>query len=161
MIVYFLTAYAELVAALTSAGGPQPNEPLRNIQKDCQATEDWLNHIRLNIELYAVEENEAKHLAAVAVMQAAQQWLISDSAARQVVFELFAAAREAYSTSWGVAARHCSLTEQQAMLLYQYGLIDKRCHRQTYAEWVAAGDAFGIGFSIGRKFHMGRYHIDR
>lgn len=155
MFSYFLAAYADLVAALVAAGGPVPNAPLGNLQRDNRATEDWLRHLRLNLQLYSRQDNPQKLAAVKAVLAAADTWE-SHVMTRQVVYELFIATRDTYRDRCGDEALHCILTEKQALILYQHELLDCRTHKKTYAAWLHDGVAFGLPFSIGYRFCIDR-----
>lgn len=152
MVLQFLQAYAELVAAVVAAKGPIPDAPTGVLKTDVSAAAAWLRHIELNIPHYE-EYKPATHAAVVAVMTAWKQW--NDAAAiRQAVCELFLDAVKLYYRTSGDTVKSCTLTEMQALLLYQRGLLDCGAELQTYAEWKAAGKVFGIDFGIGSGFWL-------
>jgi hypothetical protein len=152
MILQFLTAYAELVAALTAAGGPQHHDLTGNPEKDVRSVANWLHHLELNSQHYAEIRPEV-HVAVVALLDAWKTWN-STAVARRALCELFLDAVRLYYRMSGNTVKSCTLTEMQAMLLYQRGLLDCGAELQTYAEWKAAGKVFGIDFGIGSGFWL-------
>lgn len=153
MILQFLTAYAELVAALTAVGGPQHHDLTGNPKKDARSVANWLHHLELNIQHYAENRPEV-HVAAVALVDAWKVWRADDTVARQSLWEMFLDTLRIYYQLSGCDAKSCTLTESQAMLMYKRGLLDCAATPQTYAEWKAAGKVFGIDFRISTGFSI-------
>lgn len=153
MVLQFLQAYAELVAAMKAVGGPQHNDLTGNPEKDGCSVAGWLHHLELNLQHYA-KERPAVHVAAVALTDAWRVWGVDDKVARQALWEMFLDTLRIYYQLSGCDAKSCTLTESQALLMYKRGLLDCGATSPTYAAWKAAGKVFGIDFSISTGFSL-------